>query len=484
MAFDGYDTPDAEALLELAARRRIGSAGRRQLLTELAAAAVVLSAAAVLAALAPESRALSASTLIVSLLALLVATSVRFPVAAGWTRPTQVVFVPILFMLPLTLVPLVVIACLLAEATPRFVRGDLSVTSMVSLIGDGAYALGPVAVLLAFHEQAFAWAQWPVYLLALVAQVGLDLSYGLGRMWFADRVLPSEQTQMAWVYMTDAALSCVGLLIAGATVGRPALVFLAVPLIGLLGLFARERQQRMDHTLALSTAYRGTALLLGDVIEDDDEYTGVHSRAVVDLALAVSDRLRLDAGTRRNVEFGALLHDVGKIRVPKAIIHKQGTLTEEEWVVMRNHTVFGEQMLRQVGGTLSSVGRVVRHSHERYDGTGYPDRLAGEEIPIESRVISACDAFNAMTTNRPYRRAMSLEGAIEELRRCTGSHFDPRIVQALLDELAGQQALRQPGGLAATHRNQSQPGAAIEHIVSAQRALAFDRGDQFDPQHV
>jgi putative nucleotidyltransferase with HDIG domain len=242
--------------------------------------------------------------------------------------------------------------------------------------------------------------------------------------------------QVVWTYATDACLSCAGLLIAASAVERPGLLLLAMPLIALFGLFARERQARMDHTLALSTAYRGTAMLLGDVIEDDDEYTGVHSRAVVDLSLAIAARLKLDATTRRNVEFGALLHDVGKIRVPKEIIHKPGKLNDEEWAIMRQHTVYGEQMLRQVGGALSSVGKVVRHSHERWDGTGYPDGLAGKAIPIESRIVSGCDAFNAMTTNRPYRRAMSLEEAVAELRRCSGGHFDPQIVHALLAEVA------------------------------------------------
>jgi putative nucleotidyltransferase with HDIG domain len=305
----------------------------------------------------------------------------------------------------------------------------------VVALSDSAYALGPALVLTLAGVEAFGWGHWPLYVAAFAAQVVFDVGCGFGRTWFEERVPISQLTPMAWIYATDACLSSAGLLIAASAQRRPGLVLLALPLIALFGLFARERTERMDNTLALSTAYRGTAMLLGDVIEDDDEYTGVHSRAVVDLSLAVAGRLGLDATARRNVEFGALLHDVGKIRVPKEIIRKPGKLNDEEWAIMREHTVFGEQMLRQVGGALSSVGKVVRHSHERYDGTGYPDGLAGEAIPIESRIVSACDAFNAMTTDRPYRRAMSLEAAIAELKRCSATHFDPHVIVALLAEL-------------------------------------------------
>jgi HD-GYP domain-containing protein (c-di-GMP phosphodiesterase class II) len=212
--------------------------------------------------------------------------------------------------------------------------------------------------------------------------------------------------------------------------------------MAMLYLFARERQQRLDQTLELSSAYRGTALLLGDVVEADDHYTGIHSREVVDLSLGVADALRLDATRRRNVEFAALLHDVGKIRIPKEIINKHGKLDDAEWAIMRRHTIEGEKMLKKVGGTLSSVGKFVRSTHERFDGLGYPDGIAAEEIPIESRIVAVCDAYNAMTTDRPYRDAMAPEDAIDELRRCAGSQFDPRVVGALDGVMRPQAAAR------------------------------------------
>jgi HD-GYP domain-containing protein (c-di-GMP phosphodiesterase class II) len=153
---------------------------------------------------------------------------------------------------------------------------------------------------------------------------------------------------------------------------------------------------------------------------------------VVWLSVAVAEAIGVDDQARRQCEFGALLHDVGKLRVPKAIINKPGPLDADEWSVMRMHTIEGQAMLERVGGVLGTVGEVVRASHERWDGTGYPDGLAGEAIPLAARIVAACDAYNAMTTDRPYRRALPADVAREELRDGAGSQFDPLVVAALL----------------------------------------------------
>jgi HD-GYP domain-containing protein (c-di-GMP phosphodiesterase class II) len=205
-----------------------------------------------------------------------------------------------------------------------------------------------------------------------------------------------------------------------------------LPLVLLLRTFAQERKRRIDHALELSDAYRGTAFLLGDVVEADDAYTGSHSRHVVDLVLAVSDTMGLKGADRRDAEFVALLHDVGKIKIPAEIINKPAALTPEERAVIETHTIEGQQMLEQVGGLLGHVGDVVRSCHERWDGRGYPDGLAGPEIPLIARVVCACDAYSAMTTDRPYRKARSKDEALDELEACSGSHFDPAVVAALV----------------------------------------------------
>ncbi len=143
--------------------------------------------------------------------------------------------------------------------------------------------------------------------------------------------------------------------------------------------------------------------------------------------VSVSTRTQL-----HRLEFTALLHDVGKIAIPKEIINKPGKLTDEERAIIETHTIEGEAMLLRVGGLLGEVGRQVRSCHERYDGLGYPDGVAGEAIPIEARIVCCCDAFNAMTTDRPYRSALSLEEALSELRVHRGTQFDPRVVDCLL----------------------------------------------------
>src|SRR6202035_5553836 len=167
------------------------------------------------------------------------------------------------------------------------------------------------------------------------------------------------------------------------------------------------RHQRLESLVELNDAYRGTALVLGDVVEADDGYTGEHSKSVVGLALSVADRLGLPAEQRRTVEFAALLHDVGKIAIPKAVINKPGQLDPTEWRVIKTHTLEGQKMLDRVGGFMRDVGLIVRSHHERWDGCGYPDGLAGEAIPLEARIIACCDTWNAMRTDRCYRKALS-----------------------------------------------------------------------------
>jgi putative nucleotidyltransferase with HDIG domain len=204
----------------------------------------------------------------------------------------------------------------------------------------------------------------------------------------------------------------------------------------LLSFFARERRERIGTAIELSSAYRGTALLLGDVLTEDDEYTGRHSQGVVVLALDIADELHLHEDERRLVEFGALLHDIGKMSTPKEILNKPGPLSDDEWATMQRHTIDGQRMLDQVGGTLHEAGEVVRASHERFDGSGYPDHLRGHEIPLAARVVAVADAYSAMTTRRAYREPLGHGRATAELRANAGTQFDPAVVDAALAVLA------------------------------------------------
>jgi HD-GYP domain-containing protein (c-di-GMP phosphodiesterase class II) len=273
----------------------------------------------------------------------------------------------------------------------------------------------------------------PLYLLALASQFALEYGSTALRGWAALGGPPKVHVRtMTWVWMIDASLASVGLAVAFAAVDSLYGVLLAVPLVGLLSVFARERRVRIDHELELRDAYRGTAFLLGDVVEADDGYTGEHSRDVVELTLAVVDELGLSPRERRDAEFAALLHDVGKLRIANEIINKAGPLTPEEWQVIQRHTIEGEQLLHRVGGLLGEIGKIVRSCHERFDGSGYPDGLAGDEIPLVARIVACCDAYNAMTTDRSYRKALPREEAVAELRRGAGTQFDPQVVEALI----------------------------------------------------
>ena len=228
------------------------------------------------------------------------------------------------------------------------------------------------------------------------------------------------------------ALSGVALVVAQDLHSSPAELLFLVPLLGLFAVFAHERNHRLRGLLELNGAYRGTALVLSDVVESDDHYTGQHSRSVVELALMLASDLGLSDERKRNLEFAALLHDVGKIAIPKEIVNKPGKLDPDEWTIIKTHTLEGEKMLSQVGGFMREVGILVRSHHERWDGRGYPDGLAGEEIPLEARIIACCDSWNAMRTDRVYRKALPLEVALDELTGNAGSQFDPELVEALL----------------------------------------------------
>jgi HD-GYP domain-containing protein (c-di-GMP phosphodiesterase class II) len=316
---------------------------------------------------------------------------------------------------------------------PSYVARTRSLDGAVAAGGNSWHAVGPAAVFMLAGLTNPRWSDWAILLAALCAQLVCDLTASVAREWLRLGEVPKLSIRLLGpVYLVDVCLSPVGFAVVFAAVGRPAVALITLPLSGLLMFFARDRQARMRAAVELSGAYRGTALLLGDVVEADDAYTGVHSRDVVELCMSVGPVLGLDEDQLRKLEFTALLHDVGKIAIPKEIINKPGKLTDEERSIIETHTIEGEKMLERVGGLLGEVGRLVRSCHERYDGLGYPDGLAAQDIPIEARIVCCCDAFNAMTTDRPYRSALSLEDALSELRAHRGTQFDPSVVDCLL----------------------------------------------------
>jgi diguanylate cyclase (GGDEF)-like protein len=191
---------------------------------------------------------------------------------------------------------------------------------------------------------------------------------------------------------------------------------------------------RYDQAEAVQRLYHETLGSLSNALEAKDGYTSDHAQAVGDLAVAVARRVGLSGDALSAVEFGALLHDIGKIRVPESILNKPGPLDDAEWAVMHAHPEAGERILKPIV-SLAAVLPIVRSSHERWDGAGYPDRIAGETIPLGARIVSVCDAYRAMIEPRPYRDAREPAIARAVLTTSSGTQFDPVCVVALLEEL-------------------------------------------------
>ena len=381
---------------------------------------------------------------------MIVATLVRFDTPFGFTVATQLAFVPLLFALPLALVALGGRPRVGARAPCRRLDGE----GPLGAHGAGGRQLvvrdRPRRGLRDRRHQAAGRGRG-----AAGARAGGAVHGGLRRstvrLWIARDASLASQLKDLWVYGIDAALSGIALVVAEQIQRTPAAPLALLPLLALLAIFARDRRDRLESLIELNNAYRGTALVLGDVVEADDSYTGEHSRGVVAMSLEIGERLGLDPGRQRNLEFGALLHDVGKIAISKEIINKPGRLDEEEWTIIKTHTVEGQKLLDTVGGFMRDVGLIVRSHHERWDGRGYPDGLVGEEIPLEARIIACCDTWNAMRTDRAYRRAVPFEAAIAELEGASGSQLDPRITATVIEVVRAE---------ALAHSSRRQPSSA------------------------
>ena len=205
--------------------------------------------------------------------------------------------------------------------------------------------------------------------------------------------------------------------------------------VELIVAFAGNNYSRIMLNDKLETHYTETIAALTSALEARDPYTEAHTGRIRDLAMALSLAMQVPGEVRKAVSLGALLHDVGKIGISDTILGKAGPLDEDEWSLMRKHPVIGERMLTGVD-FLRPALPVVRHHHERWDGQGYPDRLRGEEIPLAARIVMVCDAYDAMTSDRPYRKALSVSEACKELFQKSGTQFDPRCAAMLVEVVA------------------------------------------------
>ncbi len=396
-----------------------------------------LAVALAIALLLPSERSFDPLLVGAIVIGYAVASRVRFEFGNWYVVPEQLLFVPLLLLAPLPLVPLLVSAAAVVSLVPEFVAGSWHRERALGGFCDSWFAVGPVLVLalLAPGEPQLKYVG--VYVGALAAQLLFDFAWTLIRDRLIDRMPYSTIVHnYVGVARFDAILAPVALAITITAAEQPWMLVTIGPLVWLLEILSRDRRERYAAALELQRAYRGTVMLLTDVVEFDDAYTADHSRSVVDLVNGVADRMGFEGARRQELEFAALLHDVGKIAIPKEILNKPAALTTQEFELMKTHTIEGQFMLDRVGGLLARVGEIVRSCHERWDGGGYPDGLRGEQIPVEARIVFACDAYNAITTDRPYRAARSSAYALEELARGAGSQFDPEVVAVLTEVVA------------------------------------------------
>jgi HD-GYP domain-containing protein (c-di-GMP phosphodiesterase class II) len=214
-----------------------------------------------------------------------------------------------------------------------------------------------------------------------------------------------------------------------ATIGERTLDDRQLALLAGLAHQAKLAIESAEHYESLERTFVSTVAALANALEANDEYTSSHARWITDMSLLVGRELRLDRDALKRLEFGALFHDIGKIGIPSEILQKAGPLTDEEFEIVKEHPELGEKILEPIE-RLADVRPIVRACHERWDGLGYPDGKAGLDIPIEARIVLVCDAFHAMTTDRPYRKRLADEEAVSRLLESSGSQFDPAVVDA------------------------------------------------------
>jgi HD-GYP domain-containing protein (c-di-GMP phosphodiesterase class II) len=387
--------------------------------------------------LLPSHRPLSFVALASAVAAYAVASRVEVEFPGFAAVPTEAIFVVMWFVVPLRILPLAVCGAILLGRLPQVIRGRMPADRLVLIPASCWYSVGPALVLYLAGTREPRWHDVPFYLAAIATQFIFDFvpTYALTRS-VAPVSIRAHLRSITFAYGFDLVLAPLGLLAAFPAYRHPAALLLLMPMVLLVARIGREREEKNDKVLELKDAYQGTSYLLGDMIEADDAYTGSHSRDVVELVVAVAARLGLDPHEQRMAEFTALLHDVGKLRIPASVINKPGPLDAAERKLMNTHTVLGQEMLERAGGLLGQVGPLVRSCHEHWDGNGYPDGLAREDIPLVARIVCACDAWSAMTSDRSYRRAMSREAATAELCNCAGKQFDPRVVDALVAVLS------------------------------------------------
>jgi HD-GYP domain-containing protein (c-di-GMP phosphodiesterase class II) len=240
-------------------------------------------------------------------------------------------------------------------------------------------------------------------------------------------VVATVFARSAWIEAAQYLIGLLGALAAVADIWAVSLLALPTALVYIAGRRSMEIEESTQQVLAS----------MADAVDLRDPLTGGHSRRVTKLVRDVLQEMAIHGSEAEMIVAAARVHDIGKIAIPDHILLKDGPLTEDEWEVVKSHSERGADLLQRYPDFASGVA-IIRHHHESWDGTGYPHRLAGEQIPFGARVIAVVDSFDAMTTDRPYRRGMSVEQAVTVLRKNRGVQWDPRVVDAFLRTMSRQ----------------------------------------------
>jgi HD domain len=407
-----------------------------------------LAAAAVLLLVLPAGRELEPLVVVALFAAYVGVSRIRFEVGAGYVSAEQLVFVPLLFLVPLPLVLLLVPVAFALSDLPDILAGRAHRDRWMNALADSWYVLGSVSVLGLLAPGAPSPELAPVYAAALAAQVGLGTGAALVREYFVGRLaLRDELRSAAAAYQLDVLLSPVGFAIACAATawGPLALASLLPAALATLAL-SRAHSARCDRLVAEHEAYwrrfladaRRLELCGQDSVSSD-------WRSAPELALAVGAELGLPTAER--TELAQAAQAAARSAALRDARAERRALVAEHMLRLAAAVIEGRLCRAGAGDLVPELGLerlrrqadVVRLSRERYDGSGRPDGLRGEAIPLAARVIACCDAYSAMTSGRPHRTPMSGEIALEELRRGAGSRFDPEVVGALGRALVRQE---------------------------------------------
>ena len=433
-----------ERLLEETLERRHHDLDRRERVGNRILAGAFLTVAVLIAMLADAERPFSPWLALLFVAAYAVVGAVELWGDVGYAVPTQLVFVPMLLLLPTPLVPLLVAAATVLSAAGQAFRGRHAARRVRSPSGTRWFSVGPVLVLIALDAQQPGWRDWWVYALALGAQLPSTASRRLSRLWFLQRIPPRDVLpDLLW--STASTCCCPARAArrgrrrrrAGRRAARaPARLAAAVDL-------AREREASMRKRSSSGAPTAARRCCCATCSRTTTSTRGATGGVVALIAASPSGwawtpdlrRTRVGGAPARHRQDRRPRRDHQQARAAG----RRGVGDDED------PHLEGERMLDRVGGVLREVGLIVRASHERWDGGGYPDGLAGEAIPLEARIVSACDAFNAMTTDRSYRKALPLSVAVAELQKNSGTQFCPAVVDALVELVLEAEAAEEPG---------------------------------------